>query len=218
MERGIRAEVAIAEASACPVAQASADADAPVEETTRSVTPTSDGRLREEFSLPADTTIDTSEATPVFTGAGRTVYRFDREPDRDCPCTVIERHGCPVADIRGRDGELFVTFYAAELSILQAVLTDLTDRFVAVRVDTLTREDGDDPARSVFVDSGSLTDRQREVLETALAMGYFEFPKRANMNEVADALGISPSTAREHLSRAQRKVLGAVLLADDGDE
>ena len=63
----------------------------------------------------------------------------------------------------------------------------------------------------VFVDRSELTDRQREVLETAHEMGYFEHPKGANAGEVAAALGITTSTFTEHLSAAQKKLLGSIV-------
>lgn len=63
----------------------------------------------------------------------------------------------------------------------------------------------------VVVDRGTLTDRQREVLETAHRMGYFEHPKRTNAGEVAAELGITTSTLTGHLSAAQRMLLGVIL-------
>ncbi len=61
------------------------------------------------------------------------------------------------------------------------------------------------------MDRGRLTARQREVLETAFEMGYFERPRRANATEVAAELGIGPSTFREHVSAAETKLLEDVL-------
>jgi predicted DNA binding protein len=58
------------------------------------------------------------------------------------------------------------------------------------------------------------TSRQREVLETAFELGYFDVPRDATTEAVADRLGLDPSTVREHLQRAQRNLLSE-LLADD---
>jgi hypothetical protein len=70
-----------------------------------------------------------------------------------------------------------------------------------------------DSADPTLVDRERLTDRQREVLETAYRMGYFEYPRSANATEVAEELGIGLSTLAEHLAAAQEKLL-AELLAD----
>lgn len=57
----------------------------------------------------------------------------------------------------------------------------------------------------------SLTDRQREVLETARDIGYYEVPRRTTIDAIADRLNIDSSTASEHLQRAERHLVEAVL-------
>jgi len=52
-----------------------------------------------------------------------------------------------------------------------------------------------------------LTDRQREVIETAYDLGYFAVPREASTEDVADEIGVDPSTAAEHLQRAERNLL-----------
>ncbi|MUW14833.1 helix-turn-helix domain-containing protein [Halorubrum sp. CBA1125] len=56
-----------------------------------------------------------------------------------------------------------------------------------------------------------LTARQREVLETAWEMGYYEVPKDVSAEEVASEMGLDPSTVNEHLQRAERNLLGRLL-------
>jgi PAS domain S-box-containing protein len=57
----------------------------------------------------------------------------------------------------------------------------------------------------------ALTDRQREVLETAFLAGYFDWPRASNAEDVADALGVSPPTFHEHVRRAERKLVDRFL-------
>jgi len=52
-----------------------------------------------------------------------------------------------------------------------------------------------------------LTDRQREVLETALRLGYYENPRQATQKEIADEFDIEPSTAGTHLRQIESHVL-----------
>jgi predicted DNA binding protein len=52
-----------------------------------------------------------------------------------------------------------------------------------------------------------LTERQIKTLKTAVDMGYFDTPRRASIKDVAKKLAVSPSTAVEHLRKAQKKVL-----------
>jgi predicted DNA binding protein len=56
-----------------------------------------------------------------------------------------------------------------------------------------------------------LTDRQREVIQTAFDMGYFEVPRSVSADEIADELGLDQSTVVEHLQRAERNLLGQFL-------
>jgi predicted DNA binding protein len=92
------------------------------------------------------------------------------------------------------------------------VVSELDRRWADVSVRRLLRsDDGSSGSDLVLVDRSELTDRQREVLETAHEMGYFEHPKRANGTEVAAALDLHPSTVAEHLAAAQGKLLDSIL-------
>jgi predicted DNA binding protein len=115
-------------------------------------------------------------------------------------------------DVHTRDGTLYLVFHAPDMDRLQAVIGDVRDAFDGVEVRRLLRSSEERSEQElVFVDSSSLTDRQREVLETAHEMGYFEHPKGANVGEVAEAIGITTSTFTEHLSAAQSKPFAGIL-------
>jgi predicted DNA binding protein len=55
--------------------------------------------------------------------------------------------------------------------------------------------------------AGLLTDRQREVLDTAIQLGYFEVPRECTLAEVAAELGIDKSTASGILRRGEGLVV-----------
>lgn len=52
-----------------------------------------------------------------------------------------------------------------------------------------------------------LTDRQREVIQTAYDRGYYEVPREATTGDIAAELDVDPSTIAEHLQRAERNLL-----------
>lgn len=52
-----------------------------------------------------------------------------------------------------------------------------------------------------------LTERQRDVLATALELGYYETPRRATHADVAEVLGCSTGTVGEHLRKIESAVL-----------
>lgn len=59
----------------------------------------------------------------------------------------------------------------------------------------------------------ALTDRQRDVLDAATVVGYYDVPRRGTAADVAAAVGCAPSTASEHLRKIEATVLSAI--ADD---
>jgi predicted DNA binding protein len=52
-----------------------------------------------------------------------------------------------------------------------------------------------------------LTARQESILQIALEKGYFEFPKKITLRQLARALDISPATMTEILRRGQKRIL-----------
>ncbi|HKJ60281.1 MAG TPA: helix-turn-helix domain-containing protein [Halobacteriales archaeon] len=58
---------------------------------------------------------------------------------------------------------------------------------------------------------GRLSDRQREAVEAALDVGYYDIPRTGSQVDVAGAMGCAPSTAAEHLRKAEAKVLRTTL-------
>lgn len=56
--------------------------------------------------------------------------------------------------------------------------------------------------------SPDLTQHQRDAFELAIEEGYYQFPKKTDLNKLADIAKLSKSAFREHLKRAEMKVLG----------
>lgn len=57
----------------------------------------------------------------------------------------------------------------------------------------------------------TLTGRQREVIETAFGLGYYEIPRRATHEDIAAALELSGSTVDEHLRKAESTLMEQLL-------
>lgn len=55
-----------------------------------------------------------------------------------------------------------------------------------------------------------LTPRQREVLATAIELGYYRSDADASIEDISEAVGVASTTAWEHLNRAERKVMAEV--------
>jgi len=209
---GIRVDVKVLDPN-CPVRDASSRLDAPTDHVVRSANVSDDGEVTEEFSLAFDGERPTEPAplpTEVFRYGDRHVYRFSRSGDRPCLCHAIESFGRPVFDIHVADGAFYASFHVLESEDLGEILGALGERF-SFTLQRMTHTDTGARSDLVIVDRSRLTDRQREVLETAHRLGYFERPRKANAGEVASHLDIHTSTFAEHLGAAQRKLLDAVL-------
>lgn len=213
MATGIRAEIRVDADGACPVVEGAVDVGSQSYSVARSTTASTSDRVVEEFLLESEGTPTASvELEETFDYGARTMYRFERERGRGCPCEVIEGFDCPVVDIHTRDGYLYLVFHAVDMETLQSAIGAITEQYSEVDVQRLLRTRDEFREDSmVFLDQGRLTDRQREVLETAHRMGYFEHPKESNAGEVAATLDITTATFSEHLAAAQSKLLNAIL-------
>lgn len=56
-------------------------------------------------------------------------------------------------------------------------------------------------------EKSKITYREEEILKIALEKGFFDFPKRIKLEELAEIFGIAPSTLSEILRRGQKKIL-----------
>ena len=57
----------------------------------------------------------------------------------------------------------------------------------------------------------ALTDRQREILRAAVEEGYYDHPRRATQEDVAEHVDCSPGTVGEHLQKIERAVFGSLV-------
>ncbi|GGM63490.1 putative DNA binding protein [Halarchaeum rubridurum] len=223
MPSGIRTTVTFRDADVCPLAALSQRAAATlssiaVAERHAAAAPPSRARVVDFSTGTTPAAVDDASAavdatlTPLFVHGETTRYRLACDPDAGCPRARLAELGCPVIRHEVREGVATLAFYAEDYDHLRDVVADLRERFPSVDIERFVRS----PAEStlgddVFVDASRLTDRQREVLETAYEMGYFERPRHANATDVAAALDIDPTTFSEHLAAAQSKVFADLL-------
>jgi len=101
-----------------------------------------------------------------------------------------------------RDGEMYGRA-VGDPDPLQRALEEVPAE-IDVRIDEVGAFRGglDDPAVR-------LSDRQREALVVARDLGYYETPREATHEDVADALGCAPATASDHLQKAEAKLVDA---------
>lgn len=212
---GIRAELVFDMPDTCPVANVSQDIEGPL--TDVSWAAGDDDAVAEQFTATSDTQEMSNglEFDEVFDYGARTIYEFERDPEDPCICEFVEQKVGPVTEAFAVDGDLHVTIHARDMRGLRQHLREFKERFGDVHIEYLVSGRAEDEDSEIVpVDVRRLTDRQREVLETAYGMGYFDYPRGANASEVADELGIRPSTFTEHLNTAQSKILDELQFAE----
>ncbi len=124
---------------------------------------------------------------PIFGGSARAIDRTG---------LVVRR------PLVYRDGRIH-GHIVGDPETLQATLDQLPDS-ITVDIDAIQQY----PSAEVNPVQ-SLSERQREAVETALDMGYYETPRAATQDAVAAELGCAANTASEHLRKAEAKLVRA---------
>jgi predicted DNA binding protein len=94
------------------------------------------------------------------------------------------------------DGKLEWTLLGSD-TMVKTLLKELEQSYVLAQVLKVSQ----------IQDEVELTARQEHILQIALEKGYFEFPKKITLRELAKTLEISPATLTEILRRGQKRVL-----------
>ena len=140
-----------------------------------------------------------TEFTVVVETGGRLIvsYRIRSRIYR-----AAERAGVPpVYPVVIRDGRAQLELEAGRTT-LSTFVDELEAEAATVDVRELSASDGD---------HALLTDRQWEVLRTAADRGYYDSPRGCSTADLAEAVGIAPSTASDILRRAERRVVEGLL-------
>lgn len=163
-----------------------------------------------EETLAGDHTV--SEFTPIIEGETRRTYRIEYSEEAKLVSPPMTDIGVVVVDSRAHvngwlldlrlqdhDGLYELNEYAAEEGInLDPVEVQQTD---AIR-------DG-----SGF----GLTEPQREALVAAFLQGYYDEPREAFLEDLADLLGVSPTAVSGRLRRGSARIIEEAFIEDDGE-
>jgi predicted DNA binding protein len=135
--------------------------------------------------------------------------------------TVLENGGTvigPFTDIDGR--ERWHLGFATDDAI-DTALNQLDRRHEFTIVDHTALNDRKtlnvfqhfDEATALLDGCAKLTEREEQILRTAVAHGYYETPRDETLASLGDRCGISDAAVSKTLRRAERKLLGAAVTA-----
>lgn len=102
------------------------------------------------------------------------------------------------------DGRLRVVMLGETNEILQDALAE-----VPAELDATVERIGSYPDAGETITS-VLTERQQEVLGVALELGYYDVPRQATHNDIAERLDLSVGTVGEHLQKIEARVFNTL--------
>ncbi len=155
-----------------------------------------------DAAVDASPAVIDHEVEPAGEGAFYAFVRGAATPGiRELWSVTVERPLVAVPPVEWhRDGT--VTFsMLGPADVIQASLDAVPDP-VSVTVEEISG------LRAMPQTAGSvLTGRQREAVEAAIDAGYYDVPRSGSQEDVAGRLDCAPSTAAEHLRKAEARVL-----------
>jgi len=122
--------------------------------------------------------------------------------NRCVACRALTGSECFLLHARTiEEGKVEWKVTASENRSLAALIDKLKEYGCEVRINSITRSTAHD----------IVTRRQEEIVKTAYERGYYDYPRRITIRELAKIFGISPSTLSEILQRAERNIIEAFI-------
>lgn len=156
-----------------------------------------------EAALTADHTVADWTFSTEFEGCR--IYQVRLSTDIKVLTPTMTAFGLRVLDASHVDGSWRFRVHAPDKHRLATFHRYCRQEDVDWRLDKVYSVDTEEAAQKTLGSGLHLTDRQREVAETATEMGYFE-SGGASAAEVAAQLDITPSTLSTHLRTITAKV------------
>lgn len=117
-----------------------------------------------------------------------------------CPCPVFSEHDC-VHELREvRDSSLQFSVTIPDRTHIAPLIDDLRERGATVSVNRILTAGSEDE------EAPGLTEKQREAFLLAVEAGYYDRPRGATLDEIADELDITSSAVSQRLTAVKRRL------------
>jgi len=127
--------------------------------------------------------------------------------------SVLASLGGSVEDAVIEDGDLNMTLHAPPSTEVRRIIDAVREAYPTAELlkrRQVSRErDGSSSEKHDLL--AALTDRQQAAVEAAHYAGFFEWPRAATGEDLAESLSVSPPTFHQHLRKAEQKVFDALL-------
>lgn len=155
-----------------------------------------------ERALTGDSTV--AEHAVVGDVGGRRLYELAWAEPEETTFHVLEEYGGHLRHATMTDGEWAIELLFPTREQLSRMYESRTDAGLEMTVDSIYELDDRESARS-------LTDSQQRTIETALAAGYYEVPRKTTLTDLSDELGVSHQALSERLRRAHKHLVTTAL-------
>ncbi len=112
-------------------------------------------------------------------------------------CKAITRHRAFMVFGRLNEKGLMEFRFISDFKSYRGILDELRKRQIPHKVKGITR----------YKPSGILTENQERILLIALKSGFFDYPRKVSLEELAERLGLTPPALSETLRRGMRRLL-----------
>jgi hypothetical protein len=137
----------------------------------------------------------------VNIGTDQDTTYVQTEVKEPCPRAILDQCECIPSLEEIRDGSLVFSVTIPRRGLLPAIVDQLREEGVTVSVMRIRVYGGDNPPGPL------LTEKQRAAFELAVESGYYDSPRNATLNDIADGLGISRSAASQRLRSVRRRLI-----------
>ncbi|KDE60093.1 histidine kinase [Halostagnicola sp. A56] len=176
------------------------------------------------FTATGASADDPSEFAATLADSAATVDGVDLEVlvERDGDCLVelttetsvvswLSERGVRTQAITAEDGRARLTLEIPRSADVRSIIEAIEARYDGTDVRSFHHREPDTETRAEFVDrlEEELTERQFAALQRAYLGGYFEWPRPATGEELAESMGVSRPTFHEHLRNAEAKLCRA---------
>lgn len=133
-----------------------------------------------------------------------------------CICPLFSRHDCITTIESVADDQLVVSFLVPNRDELVDIVSSLREIGATPRLQQISGSNDDSSDRSIELEVDSLTDKQREAVSSAVELGYYETPRRANLGDLAERLEVSRSAVSQRLTAVEAKLIEELFEVDNG--
>ncbi|QSG02209.1 helix-turn-helix domain-containing protein [Natranaeroarchaeum sulfidigenes] len=124
-----------------------------------------------------------------------------------CPGVVFSEYGCLPRYLEVGDGEFVMETYVSDTETVAEIVAEVREICARVSVQSIVSTDGSEFRELCSVDVSELTAKQREAVNVAQELGYYDPDASVPMEKIADELGISLSATSQRLRRAESNVI-----------